>query len=123
MAKKFDATAPLSEAPKPKDISPSEWQKVVETFPGLTCRDRYIAEQFASLHKQRRQLLEIMGDTGAVSEGSQGQEVVSPAARQLNVVEAQYTKVLIQLGGTPKSRDDKLKAGAHKEAPGAKFLT
>ena len=66
--------------------------------------DAYVIERYATLHVRRDELMQMLSDEGMVSAGSQGQQVLHPAARFLSDVESAMSKLEDKLGLNPESR-------------------
>mgnify|MGYP000063900301 CR=1 FL=1 len=66
--------------------------------------DAFIIERYATLHARRDELMQMLSDEGMVSVGSQGQQVLHPAARMLSDVESAMGKLEDKLGLNPESR-------------------
>lgn len=66
--------------------------------------DAYVIERYATLHVRRDELMQMLSDEGMVSVGSQGQQVLHPAARYLSDVETSLSKLEDKLGLNPEAR-------------------
>lgn len=66
--------------------------------------DRFIIERYCSLHDRRHELLSIVEKDGMISVGSQGQDVLHPAVRALDITEKELKSLEDRLGLNPEAR-------------------
>ena len=66
--------------------------------------DAFIIDRYATQVQRRQELLAVIKAEGYLTEGSQGQQVMHPAARLLREVEADMRKDEKELGLTPVAR-------------------
>jgi P27 family predicted phage terminase small subunit len=66
--------------------------------------DAHIIERYATLHQRRDELMQMLEDDGMITNGSQGQTVLHPAARFLSDVEKAMSGLEDKLGLNPESR-------------------
>lgn len=66
--------------------------------------DAFIIDRYATAVQRRADLLRVIQSEGYLTEGSQGQQVLHPAARLLRDVEADMRKDEKELGLTPVAR-------------------
>ena len=87
---------------KGKDVWRSVWAAGGDAYSVLT--DANVIERYATLHDRRDELLTMLSDEGMVSVGSQGQQVLHPAARYIADVEKAMLGLEAVLGLTPEAR-------------------
>jgi P27 family predicted phage terminase small subunit len=82
------------------------WDAVWEAGGGayVPATDSFAIERYAELQSRRRGFLFTLDDEGWVTTGSQGQEVVHPAAKLLAECERQLLPLEDRLGLNPESR-------------------
>lgn len=85
-----------------KAVWRSVWAAGGDSYSVVT--DAYVIERYATLHVRRDELMTMLADEGMVSVGSQGQQVLHPAARFLSDVESSLSKLEDKLGLNPESR-------------------
>ena len=66
--------------------------------------DAFIIDRYATQVQRRAELLEVIKREGYLAEGSQGQQVLHPAARMLRDVESDMRRDEKELGLTPVAR-------------------
>ena len=66
--------------------------------------DRFIIERYCALSDRRHSLMLVLDQDGFIVPGSQGQEVLHPAARHLDSIEKELRAIEDRLGLNPEAR-------------------
>lgn len=110
--KKADQCVWLKEMRRPAYMSKKHWERMLISFPHLTMQDRFAAEQLVRMMVRREKLEESAAMEG---EGS-------PEAKALGETERLYFKLVRDLGGTPKGRQEKVTREDRSALEGSQFL-